>query len=231
MSKVIEFLSDFNRKERFILLNSVLGQQPEEVFRLNHYFAGRLANMLDLEIPADAFVAMDYHLDWIQMALYLANQPSQMEAIISNRERAFEANQEDVDLLIAFDRIQNGSDHITHLVLIEAKGDTGWKNEQLESKACRLRRIFNGDSCGVVKPHFVLMSPRESSNIDTTKWPCWMKAKGKNTAYWLELPLRDRLLKVTRCDEKGQAYEKGGNLFISKYDGKRRKWMEQHEKT
>ena len=235
MSKVIEFLKDFNRKERFILLDHVLGQRTEEVFRLDPYFAGRLAGLLRLEVPADAFVAMDYHLDWIQMALYLADQPnSQMSKIIPNADsKLVKANQEDVDLLVAFEGSQN-----THLVLIEAKADTGWNNDQLISKARRLRLIFDENPYGAnfvkpVKPHFVLMSPSKSPKIRTAEWPCWMKRKGEDPAYyWLELPLRYGLLKVTRCHENGREGEKGCSLFISRYEeDKDGRWKDLHHRT
>ena len=211
--KLIDYLRDFNRKERFILLDHVLGQQPGDVFRLNRYFAGKLATELSLEIPVDAFVAMDYHLDWIQMALYLADRPgSDMRKTICNTgKRLVKANQEDVDLLVAFE--DKGSQK-THLLLIEAKADTGWTNKQLRSKARRLEHIFNDRILEVVEPHFVLMSrSRPTDKLKTEKWPSWMKGNGNAVAHWLELPLRDGLLKVTRCDQDGNS-NKGGRYLL-----------------
>lgn len=142
MPQLIEYLRKFNRKERFILLSHVLGPQAEEVFRLNPCFRGKLERELDLKIPKKAFVAMDYHLDWIQMALYLAGQVTPMIDTIPNRDKKlFEANQRDIDLLIAFR--EGGTSKPTHIVLIEAKADTGWNNRQLKEKAVRLNRIFS----------------------------------------------------------------------------------------
>ena len=215
---LIDYLRDFNRKERFILLDHVLGQQPGDVFRLNSCFRGKLANKLGLEIREDAFVAMDYHLDWIQMAVHLAIGGLPEARVIDNPEiegvrKLFQANQEDVDLLIAFEEdVQK-----THLVMIEAKADTGWTNKQLGSKAGRLGQIFDKRVLEIVMPHFVLMSPCSKSKrkrkIDTDGWPPWMT--NGNTAHWLELPLRDGLLRVTRCDASRKSNKNGDSLLVS----------------
>ncbi|MDE2668487.1 MAG: hypothetical protein OXI51_02405 [Chloroflexota bacterium] len=68
MATLIEHLESFNRKERFILLKEALG---EGTFRLDAGFRDTLGAAVDVTIPPNAFVAMDYHLDWIQMALHL----------------------------------------------------------------------------------------------------------------------------------------------------------------
>lgn len=49
-------------------------------------------------------------------------------------------NQENIDLLVAFEDLE-----ITHLRMIEAKAATGWTNKQTLSKADRLREMFVGD--------------------------------------------------------------------------------------
>ena len=223
MPQAIDYLERFNRKERSILLSHVLGQKDEKVFRLNRGFAKSLEDILKLKspIPDDAFVAMDFHLDWLQMALYLADRDDSPSQIIPNEEdRLVKANQEDIDLLITF---KDEGTKKTHLVLIEAKADTGWTNKQLQSKAKRLKIIFNKNPHGTdfVRPHFVLMSPDESEKIRTENWPDWMKAEGKSSVLWLPLPLRDGLIKVTRCDEKKKPAKNGGHLFISKYKNDR----------
>ena len=138
MSDLIKHLRSFNRKERFILLQAALGT---DTFSLDDGFRERLGEVVGATVPADAFVAMDYHLDWLQMALYLAATPSPPSPIPS--DDLFKANQEDVDLLVAFDDTAT-----THLVLVEAKMETGWTNSQLCSKAQRLRLIFGTDRPG-----------------------------------------------------------------------------------
>ena len=218
----IAYLEDFNRKERFILLNHVLGQQGEDAFSLNRSFRERLEDKLGLGIRPNAFVAMDYHLDWIQMALHLAYRHDSHATCIANTgKELIEANQEDVDLLVAF-KEENGAK--IHVLLIEAKADTGWTNKQLKSKAGRLGRIFDKRVLGVVEPHFVLMSRKEpSTKLETKEWPGWMRANGPTPWHWLELPLRDGLLKVTRCDQDENSNKEGDYLLIRQR--KNQKWI------
>ena len=68
-SRLLLHLEEFNRKERFFLVGMALGN-PE--FRLGEEFRERLAQKLSLQVPRDAFVAMDYHLDWLAASLFLA---------------------------------------------------------------------------------------------------------------------------------------------------------------
>ena len=210
MPDVIKYLKAFNRKERFILLNKALG---EDTFRLSPNFARELGRLIDcdIEIPPNAFVAMDYQLNWIQMALYLADNPSCAEPNSRiPQQNLFCNNQQDVDLLVAFDLGER-----THLVMIEAKADTGWTNKQLEQKKERLTLIFDKNNYGLgkVNPHFILMSPKESKSICTKDWPDWMKPdEGK--PLWLKLPLPSGLLRTTRSDHEGNTNQNGGYLRI-----------------
>jgi hypothetical protein len=59
---IIEQFQAFNCKERFFLIGKALGN-PE--FRLDESFRVEVANTLQLNIPHDAYPAMDYHLEWI----------------------------------------------------------------------------------------------------------------------------------------------------------------------
>jgi len=58
----VEYLRRFNRKERFYLVGWALGRRK---FQLDDNFRISMAGKLGLEIPSSAFVAMDYHLNWI----------------------------------------------------------------------------------------------------------------------------------------------------------------------
>ena len=190
MSALIEHLESFNRKERFHLLREALG---EKTFKLDPKFRTRLGRKIGVKIPGDAFVAIDYHLDWLQMGVYLAEHPSPPSPIPNPKDQLFKANQEDVDLLVAF---QAGEK--THLVLVEAKLETGWSNSQLSSKAKRLGRIFGMGQPGTggAEPHFVLVSPGQPQYVRTDGWPKWMARDGKPV--WMELPKPPGLVKVTR---------------------------------
>ena len=215
MSKLIEILRSLDRKERFAVLREALwsdGTAPE----LGKGFRSRLSAGIDVPIPANAFVAMDYHLDWIQLALYLAKTsdigPGTAFAIPPGFED-FNADQEDIDLLVVFDNADADRPQ-THLVLIEAKAYLPWTNKQLKSKTGRLREIFgeDGTQAGVVVPHFVLMTGRRSDNIRTCGWPGWTK-DAQGNPYWLEYSLPGRR-KVTRCSPGGKPDSGGSHLRL-----------------
>ncbi len=211
MSDLIKHLRSFNRKERFILLQQSLGPNT---FRLDGSFRKRLSEVVGVTVPADAFVAMDYHLDWLQMALYLAKTPDPpqyipKEAVLGDGQKNINENQMDVDQLVAFDEGAT-----THLVLLEAKMETGWTNKQLCSKAKRLSRIFGRGraGAGLAKPYFVLASPNRPERLKTDDWPDWMRRAGKPV--WMELRRPRDLHKVTRCTKEGRASASGGFLSI-----------------
>ena len=206
MANLIDHLKAFNRKERFILLNEALGFHGHS-FCMSANFSQRLSDCLGFRVPENAFVAMDYHLDWLQMALWLADH-ADTEATFPNEGLVF-ANQQDIDLLVAFE-----GETTTRLILIEAKGDTDRSQDQLDLKCARLELIFGRGRPGTsrVTPDFILMSPEKPTRMDTTSWPSWMKVNGK--ARWLELRLPDGLLKVSRCTRAGGSSADGTYLKI-----------------
>ena len=170
--ELMDVLKRFNRKERFHLLRHALGYDKDS-FRLGGAFREALGANIGQRIPRDALVMMDYHLDWVGMALWLAdrNEMPTKRAPWPSQGRV-KGNQEDVDLLVAFK--SEGKDHV---VLVEAKGGSPWRNSQLDSKARRLSDIFGrkiADGANV-RPHFVLIAPKGSSAIEGRTWPCWMK--------------------------------------------------------
>ena len=207
---LIDRLKSFNRKERFILLHHALGF-ADYTFRLSDRFRGELSTCVGLAIPRSAYVAMDYHLDWLQMAIFLAATP-EPEWPIAN-EGLVCGNQEDIDLLVAFER-----DGTHRLVLIEAKGDTSWRKRQLCSKVDRLSRVFA--NMDVAVPVFVLMSPASPRQVKCAHWPDWMK-QVDGTPYWLELPLPDGLVKPVRCDAGGMIGHAGGFVKVERAAPKR----------
>lgn len=193
MSKVIEHLEVLNRTEPFHLLRQVLGKST---FRIDRGFCEELGTLLHVPIPGNAFIGMDYLLDWISLAVRFTDKSLPKGPVLNIGNDLFEANPLDADLLVAFDIRTT-----THVVMIEAKGDTGWGNEQLQKKADRLRKIFSGTNRNRVTPHFVLMSPRRPCRINVKNWPDWMYDGHRNAPHWLELPLRPTLCKVTRHTE------------------------------
>jgi len=84
------------------------------------------------------------------------------------------------------------------LVLIEAKGFTGWSNKQMASKARRLEAIFTEDVRAAVDAHFVLAGPKPSAGLKTKGWPKWMASEER--AHFLEIPDPGPRWGVRRCD-------------------------------
>ena len=207
--RLIDNLKAFNRKERFILLHKVLGFSDQS-FRLGDAFRAELSECLKVDIPSDAFVAMDYHFDWLQMAMYLTVNPRPGRQIRNSDKDLVVGNQMDIDLLIAFEK-----DARTHLVLVEAKGDTAWSNDQLGSKVERLQRIFTEDRPGrdSVEPHFVMMSPKKSDNEKLKKILAGLD-KAAISPIWLPLPLPNGLVKPTRCDSDGKSNADDGYIRL-----------------
>jgi len=165
-NKFLECLKRFNAKERFFLVAHILGNVD---FKLGDDYRKTLGEKLGLVIPVTGvFAAMDYHLDWLFASLYLASGHNESEVQLRD-EWSIEGTQEDVDFIIAFKDKQ-----ITHVVLIEAKGVTGWSNEQMSSKNCRYKKVSSlfGDD---IKFHFVITSPNEPKSERVYEGAIWMR--------------------------------------------------------
>lgn len=215
MPDLIEILESFNRKERFFLLAQALGHKSKEgdaKFALDAEFRDELSRQLNIDIPCNAFVAMDYHLDWLHASLIYFENGQEEPLVLQNYEpfdgkqcSVVKGTQEDADLLIAF-RPDGRNEY--HIVLVEAKAYSGWTNTQLKSKAKRLKQIFgdNGERYRLVRPHFCLMGPNQSKGLDTHYLPPWMKPQGEPP--WLELYLPENRLRVVRKDKSNECYVK-----------------------
>jgi hypothetical protein len=200
MKQLIDNLRSFNSKERFFLIGHALGNRN---FAVSQTFKNDVANVLQVEIPSESFVAMDYHLEWIYASLYLTFNGENSQ-IFPNTDGLIKGNQEDIDLVIAF--LEDAS---CHIILIEAKGVTGWTNKQANSKAIRLRKIFGSDGrrWPGVNPHFLLFSPKRPKRLDISGWPTWMTVNDQ--VPWLEFPIPSGLRKVTSCNSTGQKDRNG----------------------
>ena len=197
MPNVIELLKNLNRKERYWLLSQALGE-----FGLSAAYREQLGQVLNLQIPDDAFVAMDYHYDWLYAAV--CQNVGLATAAYDNEHGKVSGDIRDVDLLVAYQ-----SSLTTHIVVVEAKACTLWKNKQMMRKIQRLQAIF-GDSVAPtdpLQPHLLLMSRRRPVRLATKDWPDWTKTNG--TVAWLELRLPTDSLMVIRSDANGQRTSKG----------------------
>lgn len=210
MSALIDFLIAFNRKERFLLIGTALGNSS---FLLSAEYRTNLKKAVGLKIPSIAFAAMDYHFTWLYAAVVLAElgetPKTALHRVLDNAEGIVRGNQEDIDLLIVFD-----AEDTTHIIAVEAKGVIGFTNRQMASKADRLKEIFgeNGDLHPNVSPHFVLTSPKESRNLSSKGWPAWMTPNGHIP--WVELAIPPGLLRVSRSNAAGKASAQGKHWTI-----------------
>jgi len=174
-SQIIQNLRNFNRKERDHLIKFALSESPEhpqiskELWRAIRPKDGPTRRPK----PSEMFIGMDYHLNWLYAALMVPNDyqngiygqenrwPDSFE--VSKKERPLKPNQEDVDLILAFQ--ENDELYIT---LIEAKLSSGWGIKQFESKfprLCKLKRLTQpANSFGLtVKWRLMLASPSKPS--------------------------------------------------------------------
>ena len=201
MGSVLRHLQDFNRKERFYLIGMALGNQK---FGLSESFRMTLGDVLNVRIPEDAFAAMDYHLDWLAASLYLAANPGASAPYKLDR-RLITGTQEDIDFLVAYE-----SDNWCHVIMLEAKGVTGFTNRQFRSKVDRLVAMSEALGWERAKaiPHFALISPRKPQQLKYDCCPPWMLGPDAKVA-WICLPLPEILKKVVRCDRGGIASLQG----------------------
>lgn len=201
MRQLIENLRSFNSKERFFLIGHILGNTE---FAPSEAFTEIAEDKVGLKIPDESFAAMDYHLDWLYASLCLTFNDGGESQIFANTDQIIKAQQEDIDFIIVF-----AEEDFCHVILIEAKGVTGWTNKQMNSKAMRFGEIFGSDGkkWPRVKPHFVLLSPRRPKYLDVSKWPNWMAVRDQLP--WIELPVPTGLRKVTRCNSEGQEDRNG----------------------
>ena len=207
----LQWLILLSRKERQMLLDHALGG-----FRLSDAFRDLLRTQ-EINVPEGARVWMDYPLDWIYAAIRLGEtdpEGTHSEVIDSpnfaiNDEAPqvlVNQNQEDVDLLIAFEDRER-----LHLIMLEAKGETAWDQVQFTSKANRLNKILvsaNRWDKSRVSPAFLLISPRQSKRLKSDGCPSWMLKNG--TLQWIELYQPPESARIERFDRTTGTKSKAG---------------------
>ena len=148
----------------------------------------------------------------VQAALTLAHsQDGKSE--FSNKGEIIKGTQEDVDLLVAFK-----AGETFHLILVEAKAYSGWTNDQLSSKAKRLRTIFgeDGKKWSDVQPYFWAMAPRDPNKSKRLRLEClpkWMLINdGELQWLCLQLPRVARRM-VSRFDKTQDPDDKDSDVY------------------
>ncbi len=197
MSNIIENLEKLNRKERFFLLGMALGNPK---FRLETKFRTDLDWEFKLTVPEDAFVAMDYHLNWIYAACVLTFEQPAQNRIYKNVDKVVDGTQEDVDLLVSYEDPSG----MCHLIMLEAKGVTAFSNRQFKHKVERLKQIFRDDGkrWPQVRPYFGLISPKRSTDLNYDICPSWFKVDGK--VPWFKMNIPKGRLVLFGCDNRGK---------------------------
>lgn len=214
---LVELLEAFNRKERHLLWEQATGSG--RAVKLSDAFRRNLGKAIGVPVPAapDHLVALDYHLNWLYGALLLKSgraQPDRPHAIppADNDDpqgrRAYERNQEDVDLLVAFQ-----STDLVHVILVEAKGFTSWGTKQMLSKLRRLEQILrDAGSPDCVEFHLVLTSFTSPAKLNVD-WGQWGQ---DDTGQPPWVPLREpvaRLL-IEECDASGARMQDGQHVHV-----------------
>lgn len=147
MSDLAAFLNKFNRKERFWLLRDLIGP---ECFQICPEFRDKLNNEIDMAIPEKAWWAFDYHIDWLVAVLRTFPDQPTLEKCVDNTNDDIKGNQQDFDLIIAFEN---------ELILVEAK-TSYFGNDQLKKKLLRLSGLVdrNGKTASGIKWLFAVES-------------------------------------------------------------------------
>jgi len=199
-STLLENLDACNQTERDAIVKTVLGS-PTISLRIRTL----LNKGLNAQVPVDAYWAIDFNIDWINLALNLTYRPS-ASGIYENLQGLHHANNEDIDLFVAY------ADHaVFHLIMLEGKGQTRWRPDQLRHKVQRLRSIFgeDGDTWPSVIPHFGIISPLCPTTLSDIPWARWM-----GRVPWIKLQTPPRLVRAFRCDELGRKSQLGNHLRL-----------------
>lgn len=208
MPSLLDALESFNRRERHILVGWVLDRLT---FPLGQEFRLALSDNLGTRVPADAYVAMDYNLNWLCAALmwHEGMVAPDMPHLYSEQDGVELSDNSDTDLIVAFAR-----GHQTHVVLLEAKGYTKWTGGQLKNKVMRLNTVFGatGDRFSQVIPYWVFVSPKPPSKDGLADW--MLDDSGRPRHLPLPQPAHHKWL-IARCDANGKRDSTGGHWRIS----------------
>ncbi|MBC8752405.1 MULTISPECIES: hypothetical protein [Paraburkholderia] len=200
-------LGRFNAKERFALIQRVLGVEfvPHAGF-LSEVLAKCGINAK----PERVFCAMDFHLDWLYAAL-ISNELRQDEPLRLLADEAgvlpVTGRQQDADFVMCFTERPATAPAITHLLLVEAKGVGSWDAKQMRSKLAQYRAMKPAfDRNPNVRPRLVLMSPQNPIPSTTRQSAAFRNVIDSFNEFgevvWVELPV-DNTFSVVRCNAEG----------------------------
>jgi len=135
-----DVLARFNRKERYWVVQTALGEAAKHPSRAFCKALEKAFKGADPIVPSAAWWAMDYHIDWLYAALdiFLTGRALTKDGIdltfpvgVSS-DKCVMAQQEDIDLVVA---------HGRDVFLIEAKAFAAWDTRQMRSKLDRIDQL------------------------------------------------------------------------------------------
>lgn len=219
-ASLVDLIESFNRKERHILWEQATVESGQA--QLSQTFKDKLA-ACGIDVPDRHIVAVDFHLDWLYGALLAhaealsSRDPSQAHPIPEAsrpEKRAYRGNQEDIDLLIAFE--QEGQPWV---VMVEAKGFTSWGKSQMESKVARLRAIRSDPALRPEVEMRLILASFEKWQKLPLNWREWGIHAREGVApepHFLQLEKPQDRLKPEECDASGKKSKGGGHVHIVK---------------
>jgi hypothetical protein len=201
-------LSRFNAKERFALIQRVLGV----TFAPHAGFMAEVLAKCNITIrPENVFCAMDFHLDWLYAALMNENLVEGEPMSLAAGENDYfpvTGRQQDADFVMCFtDKACNGAPPVTHLLLIEAKGVGSWDTQQIASKFNQYRAMRSAFARNPnVRPQLILMSQKDPEENRTRQNSEFLgelqRFRDFGMPVWVHLPMEETL-SVVRCNDDG----------------------------
>ncbi|MEO9167703.1 MAG: hypothetical protein ABI230_04795 [Aestuariivirga sp.] len=143
---LVEALKQFNRKERYWLIQQALGKpQLDAKFltELSLALNKQCGDKSKIRIPENAYWAIDYHFDWIAGALESIAMAKEPFPNSPSNKQLVRGNQEDIDLLVAYEHT---------LILVECKAGESWSIKQLKSKKnriCLIKKLIIEKGLGI----------------------------------------------------------------------------------
>jgi hypothetical protein len=248
--RIIQRLHQFNRKERDHLMKFALCDEPAEP-KVTVDFWRMISGNQGLQrpkIPSRFFIGMDYHLNWLFAALSTAEVADDCEFLEKRFENSWglgqqfekkiagqknkngefkdlvpiQGNQEDVDLLSAW--VRNRDDSPLCITLVEAKLDSQWSTEQLDSKMQRIALIQTAAyilDLGWIEWGCLLLSPtsaikNESRNVEAYMQEEYPRMLREFCAESIPMPWKWESWNGTSPD--------GGRLSVNRLNGDHSRW-------
>ena len=200
-------LSEFNAKERFALIQRVIGVSVAP----HPGFLAETLRRCGIEARADrVFCAMDYHLDWLYAALMKDCMDSEPMPLVADEHGNFPVtgSQQDADFVMCF--TSNGADGkpVTHLLLIEAKGVGAWNSRQMARKLRQYRAMRPAFARNPqIRPRLVLMSSEDPFGKESRQSAEFRSLlsdfKDFGEVAWVELRMSETHM-VTRLRDEGR---------------------------